>query len=97
MMCLHKYGLVKVTSMQPVKREEHIKVDWLSHFKQTQFYRSEPHTVLMERSPYCFPSQWSVHGDNSLSIRCSFCTPLMHMECLLLLFSGGNVNCKASQ
>lgn len=54
MMCLHKYGSVKVTSMQPVKRGEHIKVDWLSRFKQTQFYRSEQHTVLMECSPYCF-------------------------------------------
>lgn len=50
MMCLHKYGLVKVTSMQPVKRGEHIKVDWLSHLKQTRFYRSEQHTVLMECS-----------------------------------------------
>lgn len=65
------HGWVKSDEHADCQMGEHIKVDWLSHLKQTHFYRSEQRSALMERSP----SQWSVQRDNS--VRCSVCTLLM--------------------
>lgn len=67
------HGWVKSDEHADCQMGEHIKVDWLSHLKQTHFYRREQQAALMERSP----SQWSVHRDNRQSVRCSFRTLLM--------------------